>query len=317
MSRITTPGFATFFIYVALSLLFGDSATASEDTVCSTALVGNAHATWRGLGTRADASQCFTAHLPAAGTWMLEVSARGEARGEPKIDFLGRRCDATFRGLERFHYRERYANRLWLEIHEAGQYLYCVTTQDPEEFVDDYKLTSHFIATSFEKEEDPDEHEPIPDPLTIGFLKDEDPDEHEPIPDPIVDPSEVSSIKDLCRRNRADDHSDTFLCATSINLGQDVMAQTHNPWGDDEDVFTFVIEELTTVRLSTTGNSNFFGSLHDHAGNRLKAAGGSASGANFRIVKTLSPGRYFVRVEGTDGTEGAYGLRVEELGIQD
>ena len=44
----------------------------------------------------------------------------------------------------------------------------------------------------------------------------------------------------------------------------------------------------------------------------MAASDDGGRGASFRIVKTLAPGRYFIRVEGARQAEGRYGLTVEE-----
>ena len=86
-----------------------------------------------------------------------------------------------------------------------------------------------------------------------------------------------------------------------------------NGWGDDRDVFVFELDRTRTVQLETAGEVDTFGGLYDRRGQRLAATGDGGDGANFRLVKTLSPGLYFVRVEAEAWSQGAYDLTVGAL----
>ena len=110
-----------------------------------------------------------------------------------------------------------------------------------------------------------------------------------------------------------DDHSDSLLCATATGLGRSLRAEIDNGWGDDHDVFAFELSAPRTVRIETSGDTDTFGGLYDHLGQRLATADDGGNGDNFRLAKTLQPGLYFVRVEGSLGTRGAYQLTIDEI----
>ena len=128
-----------------------------------------------------------------------------------------------------------------------------------------------------------------------------------------------SAISATCRRGELDDHGDTLICATALAPGRVVeRAEIRNDWGDDRDVFMFVLTqseptELLTVWTETTGDTDTLGALYDRYGHLLQADDDSGNGHNFRILKTLRPGLYFIVVEGRDQAEGPYSLVVETM----
>ncbi len=170
-------------------------------------------------------------------------------------------------------------------------------------------------ASRFEKDgEDDDELELEPD------LKDgEDDDELELEPDAktvlpgdlwFLDNAPLSPAWHLCRQLEIDDHGDTFACATRLQPGSEVTGEISNAWGDDQDLFRFALTETRTVGIAVAGPADTFLSLHDRHGHLLAADDDGGRHASSRIVKTLSAGLYFVRVEGSHAAEGPYSLRV-------
>ncbi len=120
-------------------------------------------------------------------------------------------------------------------------------------------------------------------------------------------------LYDTCGEGEADDHGDSFLCASEQSLtsaGSGQIAATND---DDDDVFSFVLASARTVEIKSTGELDTYGSLYDAAGNLLAGANSGGGGGNFKLTKTLAAGRYYVRVEGKDGAEGSYGLSVTVL----
>ncbi len=334
MSRLNSRTLALSI--VALVLFSLAPAGASGDNLCAETRYSDINSALRGHGDPSVERQCFESHLPSSGLLMLEVSVPNGAQAEPRLELLGRLCDGWQANPENLDYQARLAAHLLVEISAAGNYLFCVAAEDPAQTLDDYKLVNGFVSSGLEKG-DPDESEPEPDPFanpagdevrsgaqielgpgpdTAAGLEKGDPDESEPEPDPLVFPP-LSELPRVCRQTRVDDHGGTFRCATPIALGREVRAEVDNGWGDDEDLFTFAVKELTSVRIETTGSSDTVGGLYDGDGYRLRVDDDGGSGGNFRIVKTLSPGRYFVRVEGGAGAEGLYGLTVEGLAADD
>jgi len=243
----------------------------------------------------ADAAvQCFDIYVPESGLLMLEVTVPAAAQTEPRLDFHG----PFGHGLQVKQYLERLPAGLLVEIRRPGTYRLGVHAQDPEQPLGEYRLRSGFAAVPFTKEGDPEEDEPDPDP--------------QPIPGKAFEASRI--LSELCSRSQTDEHGDSLWCASPLGLGQEVKAEIGNEWGDDDDFFTFLLTDMETVRIESTGSTDTFGSLYDERGYRLQSDDDGGTGGNFRLVKTLTPGRYFVRVTGGDGAPGSYRLTVEVLG---
>ncbi len=100
----------------------------------------------------------------------------------------------------------------------------------------------------------------------------------------------------------ADDHPDRPLCATALSWTDDETGVVDT--GDDEDHFTFILAGQETVAVDLAGGDGVRGVLYDEDGQRLETWGAG------RLVRTLGPGRFYVRVAGVDGWAGEYGVWV-------
>jgi hypothetical protein len=182
--------------------------------------------------------------------------------------------------------------------------------EDADPFASGGKLPSSFG-------EDDDEIEEDADPFTSGKLPSgfgEDDDEIEEDADPFVGGG-AGKATVLCGTGETDDHGDTFACASILVPGRQVTGEIGNGWGDDADVFRFVVPgspgvDLWRAELITTGATAGAGVLFDHRGSRL-AQGDAGADGGFRLVEVLSPGVYYLRVEGGFRAEGPYGLGLE------
>jgi Bacterial pre-peptidase C-terminal domain len=122
----------------------------------------------------------------------------------------------------------------------------------------------------------------------------------------------AASFTDACHLGDPDDHGDSFLCATPIDV--DDTASGEISASSDHDVFTFTLTSTATLAIESTGATDVAASLYDDQGVLLEADDndGPNDGVNFQIVRSLSAGRYYVRIEGVSD-EGAYGLGVSEV----
>ena len=120
-------------------------------------------------------------------------------------------------------------------------------------------------------------------------------------------------LDELCAAGELDDHGTAALCATPLRLNEPVAGEIDNPWIDDEDVFRFRLQTLRTVEISTDGPTDTLGELQDRFGQRLGGNDDGGRDGNFRLVRTLAPGSYFVRVEGVWAAAGPYSLTVRTL----
>ncbi len=116
-----------------------------------------------------------------------------------------------------------------------------------------------------------------------------------------------------------DDHAETLSCASSIQLDTTTTGRLGDVLGgdgegNDSDVFVVHLTTLTTVRIATHGDSDTFGTLYDTSGQELASNDDGALNGNFRIVRALAPGRYYVRVDAVGSAGGAYELTVTTPG---
>lgn len=178
-----------------------------------------------------------------------------------------------------------------LVLAPAGSFWLEITGEDPDAPLPAYRLGARFVAIT--KSETDGEIEIEPEELRTRCGQ-------EP---PLGDL--------LCRDAVADDHGDALVCATPFE--NRIAGELGNGWGDDADVFRFRLRRWQTVEIFTDGDADTYGTLYDRAGQRLAAGDDGGEGRNFRLLRILGPGTYFVRVEGVDAA-GAYGLSVRELG---
>lgn len=325
MSRINTgtlPNAALTICYLILIALPVLPTAASEQNKCDASTFRSLgdfrnidpNNVWRGYGKATGSMECFTVDLPSAGSLIVEISVPGEAHAEPVLHFIGQQCDDAIGRHRPFRFRERYANRLEIDILEAGLFLFCGGAQDPDEILGDFKIASTFQPERFEKSNDPDEHEPDADPLDGGHQMSDNSDELEPDAEgfgpPPRDPASDHALSDRhCDWQHTDDHGDTFHCATPVDFSEPVInAEIRNEWSDDQDLFVFHVEELSTVYIEMTSGNDLLAILYDHSGNPLSRKDDPKRESRSRIVKTLGQGWYFIRVEGRFGAEGIYQL---------
>lgn len=113
--------------------------------------------------------------------------------------------------------------------------------------------------------------------------------------------SVVATFFNVCSLGAQDDHSDSFLCATEIALGEEQTGEI-SP-ATDQDVFSFTLDAGTAVTISVDGGaSNLAAGLYGEDGTLLAA--------DARGSRTLAAGKYFVRIDGGTGAGGSYTFAV-------
>ena len=105
-----------------------------------------------------------------------------------------------------------------------------------------------------------------------------------------------------------DDHGDKRQSATRVDLPSSSTAGTLT--GGDHDYFRVELAEANTLTVYTEGRIDTYGSLMNEDGNVIWSNDDSGPGSNFRIVRTLEAGTYFVQVRGyRSWTTGDYTFR--------
>lgn len=237
----------------------------------------------------------FDVDVPAAGVLLVEASTPVGADVEPRLALFGDDCRPAAKA-DGVRVAVRWISGMVVEVKAPGVYRFAVAAQDPEAPLAEVGFTSRFVDASTLCGElktlvDP---EPDPDPLALCSLKTlVDP---EPDPDPLL-----AGRGALCPRGGDGRHGDVYACATEV--APDKPATGKLGWDDDVDVFTFTVVTQRTVTIAAAGDATIRGALYDLSGHRL-AVDGDDDG--LRLVRTLAPGRYYVRVGGT----GDYALTV-------
>ncbi|HEX9735998.1 MAG TPA: hypothetical protein VGG06_28890 [Thermoanaerobaculia bacterium] len=95
------------------------------------------------------------------------------------------------------------------------------------------------------------------------------------------------------------------LCAAEVRFGGRFQVDAET----GPDAYTFVLATHETVRLETRGEIDTRGALYDAVGRRLTADDDGGQDRNFRITRTLAPGRYYLRVAANVLPEASYELR--------
>ena len=104
--------------------------------------------------------------------------------------------------------------------------------------------------------------------------------------------------------DQTDDHSNTRSGATSLSLGSSLPGRIGS--GDDVDYFKVEVSEAGVLTVYTTGSLDTKGKLENSDGSSLATDDDGGSRNNFHIQRTVSPGTYYVKVEGWGFKKGDY-----------
>ncbi len=106
-----------------------------------------------------------------------------------------------------------------------------------------------------------------------------------------------------------DDHGDTLADATFIAVPSTTAGKLED--GGDNDYFRLVVDQSTILAVETTGSTDTFGTLFDGSGALLEEDDDGGTGVNFKIVRRVGAGTYYVNVNPySSTTTGTYELRV-------
>ena len=85
-------------------------------------------------------------------------------------------------------------------------------------------------------------------------------------------------------------------------------------YGGDSDYFRVEVTQAGTLTVETTGNTDTVGQLRGADGQRLSEDDDGGSGLNFRLVRQVTAGTYYIRVSGFENATGPYTLVVRFAG---
>lgn len=253
--------------------------------------------TWRDAGQALAESRCYALEVPAAGWTLVELSVSRGSGGRAR---LGLHQGPSMPGSGS-RIVARSAGQLLLWSDEATVITVWVAAS-PIRPLGRYKLASrHFGAP-----------ESVDDGDVLGDGgRGENEDELE------IEPKRGDDAHPLpwprCPREpigKGDDHADTFFCATRLHPSRPIAGEIRNAWGDDEDVFTFTLEESHAVRLGLEGPAGLELEVYDALGHRLALESSDGEGALEHHV-VLAAGTYYGRLAGSHGAEGPYRLRLD------
>ena len=105
-----------------------------------------------------------------------------------------------------------------------------------------------------------------------------------------------------------DRHGNSRSTATRIALPSSTTG-TIDP-GNDTDYFRFVLSARRTVTMESSGDLDTVGTLFTVRGARIVQNDDGAGYPNFRIVRTLDAGTYYVRVHSYGTATGRYTLHL-------
>ena len=84
----------------------------------------------------------------------------------------------------------------------------------------------------------------------------------------------------------------------------------------NRDFFAFYLFDDALIGVGTTGGTDTYGTLYDDTGARVAEDNDSGPGRNFRIERPLTPGDYFIEVQGFGNSTGSYELVVGPVAVR-
>lgn len=298
-NRLMIAGLVIFFTMSST----GYAIRSEKDIACAGVIPVELNSSLHMAGDDSD-FQWFRVEAPSSGILALDLAISYPGGVDPVLGLAEGNCGRSFKHEAHLLSLKRSPANWMLAVQAPGTYLFQVAPEDRRRKLDEYRLRADFVPV------------PLPD-SPFDIPEKEDPNIIEIDPETILwtplagHSSEV--LSELCRPVGRDDHGDTFPCATRLHPGVTAEGEIANDKGDDVDVFAFVLDrshELWTVELTSGGGSDTFGTLYDRFGQRLEQGSDIDEENDFRIVRTLPPGGYFVRVESRYHSQGRYELNL-------
>jgi hypothetical protein len=238
----------------------------------------------------------FRLEIPEPGLLALDLTGLGDPRSEPLLRPLA--PAAAVAGSDPALILHRTPTSILVALREAGAFSVEVAAVDLDQSLPAFKLWPSFLPLSS-----------LPgDP----FINAVDPWDDEIDPKPPGQGGGVAPRDLLCSLGEHDDHGDTPLCATPLPTGSFLTGELLNDAGDDEDIFSFRLQDPTAISLEVVSSLAVRTALRDRNGMALAIA--ESEGEPLRLARVLAAGRYFLEVEGRYGDSGVYALTLRQHG---
>lgn len=286
--------FAGICIAIFFGLLsWGPMPAAAKGNLCRETIDLKLNSTHRASESTHD---CYRVVVDEPGLLAVDVSDPSRPDGEPKLIFLDSSEGILWRT----------PRALIVEIPRPGIYYFAVSAEDATRPLQRFKLRNAFarqeaIHAASASTTAPTCKPPQGANAPHVVSKEVDPNTCDPF-DARVD----ATLRALCEKPRSadDDHGDTPLCATALRAREAVSGRLENSDGDDEDFFTFVLDEQRDVEIKARGTGSVLHvTLYSENGLRL------GTDTNGRLVRTLPAGRYHLRLVGQLHTAENYQIR--------
>lgn len=109
----------------------------------------------------------------------------------------------------------------------------------------------------------------------------------------------------------SDDHGNTLNTATRVNMPSTTSGELESD--GDLDYYRVDLTETTTLAAETQGSTDTYGTLFDSAGDTLEVNDDGGRDTNFKLVRDVDAGTYYVEVKGySTTTQGRYELVLSE-----
>ncbi len=328
-------------LVTGLLLTAAVSAPAEAYDLCPESAPLALNTTLRSPGSVGASRACYRLVIPAPGILTLNASAPGSPEAETRLDFLG----ADYLGVPvpqgqaGGHYRliEQRPRGVIVKVESPGTFFVAVAPEDPARPPAGYKLRSAFLGTGTATAARVVFCEPLlsegpggavsstPGPLdasTSLAAKSVDEEECEVLELSSGPAHPALRLLASCGLGEVDDHGDTALCATPLTVllphdpSRGVVAGSAtgtigNAADDDEDFFSFELDRQRTLTIEVLEAAAGHVTLYDDQGLRLGAGGAGAPATH--LVRTLPPGRYYLRVLSMLGSGELYVLSLADL----
>lgn len=233
-----------------------------------------------------------------AGLLRLELFSWSDAANLPELQPEAKACGEV-KGSGPIVLERSRVHLVMLVAPRPEPYLFRVVPRSSRQGLGEVEIRSSFVPGRSPQGlvarggEDEEEIEIEADPVTLSG--------------PAVGNTIPELLGELCRVD-ADDHGDSFTCATWLGGAGEIAGELT---AGDVDVFLVVLGTAAgsrgwTVEVETSGGVDTTGTLFDGRGRRVGWDDDGGVGRNFRLVRTLPPGMYFVRVQAYHGDAGSY-----------